>query len=58
MTEEQLTALNSFSIATRKLAGASGVKNAGGFEGDYAVAYQRLVRLGVRPQIRKKYRPR
>lgn len=33
-----------------------GVKGGGSTEGKYAVIYQRMVRIGARPQIRRKYR--
>lgn len=33
-----------------------GVKNGAGNEAAYGAIYQRLVRLGVRPQLRLKYR--
>lgn len=56
MSENSKQALADFAAAQRRLANAAGVKNAGGYEGDYAVAYQRLVRLGLRPQLRQKYR--
>jgi hypothetical protein len=47
--------MDRFELARKKLSSGGG-KNAGGLEGDYAVAFQRLVRLGLRPQLRRKYR--
>lgn len=51
--EEQVRkALDAFDAASKKLAGKGGQ----GVENAYGTAYQALVTLGVRPQIRKKYR--
>lgn len=52
MSDEIRKALDAFDAASKKLAGKGGQ----GVENNYAKAYQLLVRLGVRPQIQKKYR--
>lgn len=51
MTEIQ-KALDAYDAASKRLAGKGGQ----GVENTYANTYQTLVTLGVRPQIRKKYR--
>jgi len=56
MNEVEKRAMDRYELARKRLSSA-GAKNAGGYEGDYSVAYQALVRLGMRPQLRKKYRP-
>jgi hypothetical protein len=48
-------ALREFDAAGKALRVAPG-KAAQGAENRYGIAYQNLVRLGVRPQIRYKYR--
>ena len=56
MTEEQEKALADFERAKAKCNGQkAGDKGA---ELQYGVAYQRLVFLGLRPQIKRKYRGR
>lgn len=55
MNEVEKRAMDRFELARKRLSGGGG-KNAGGLEGDYAVAFQQLVRLGMRPQLRRKYR--
>jgi hypothetical protein len=40
-----------------RLGAADAVSRRNGVEAQYAASYQRLVRLGARPQIRGKYRP-
>jgi len=57
MTDEQERALRDFNAAGEKIRkGLS--KNGGGAaaEKDYSAAYQRLVQLGLRPQIKYRYR--
>jgi hypothetical protein len=55
MTEEQDKAVRAFAAASKRLSGSSG-KSAGGIEAGYGEAYQALVRLGIAPQIKAKYR--
>lgn len=55
MTDEQESALRDFAAASKRLGQVSG-KNASGAEAAYGAAYQRLVKLGVKSQIRHKYR--
>lgn len=55
MTEDQEKAVSAFKAARKRLDGASG-KSAGGVEAAYGEAYQLMVRLGVAPQIKAKYR--
>lgn len=43
--------------AFSKFKNGVGGKSAIGFEKNYGIAYQALVRAGYRPQIREKYRP-
>lgn len=52
MHEEIRKALDTFDAASKKVAGKGGQ----GVENKYAAAYQKLVMLGVRPQLRRKYR--
>lgn len=55
--QEQIEkALMAFNTAASKLGKLNG-KAGPGSEAAYAGAYQRLVALGVKPQIRGKYRP-
>jgi hypothetical protein len=49
------TLLFKFKAASERLAKVSG-KSAEGAESEYGQAYQALVRAGLRPQLRKKYR--
>lgn len=53
MSEETIKAIAEFDAAAKKLNVAGKVQ---GVENRYAAAYQALVRLGVRPQLRRKYR--
>jgi len=43
--------------AFNKFKGGVGGKAAQGFEKNYGIAYQALVRAGLRSQIKEKYRP-
>lgn len=45
-----------FSAATASIRKAIGGKGGFGTEAKYGDAYQHLVRLGIKPQIRRKYR--
>lgn len=57
-TDEELAALRDYESA-RKEVNKCLVTNSGGkrAEAIYADAYQRLVRLGLAPQLKRKYRP-
>lgn len=46
-----------FAAAFSKLKSGVGGKAAIGFEKNYGIAYQALVRAGFRPQLKEKYRP-
>lgn len=52
MTDEIIKAEAAFEAASKKLSGKGGQ----GVENNYSKAYQALVTLGVRSQIRKSYR--
>lgn len=56
MTDEQEKALRDFNSARQALQKVGAGKAAQGYENAYGEAYQRCVRLGLMPQIRKKYR--
>lgn len=56
MTEEQEKAMRGYQAAWNALQRSSGGKTASGLEKAYGEAYQVCVRLGIMPQIRKKYR--
>jgi hypothetical protein len=56
MTEEQEKAVRDFNAARTALQRSTGGKTASGLEKAYSDAYQVCVRLGIMPQIRKKYR--
>lgn len=56
MTDEQTKALAAYDLAASKLGKLNG-KAGTGSEMTYASAYQRLVVLGLKPQIKGKYRP-
>ena len=55
MTDEQEKALANYRVQRKRLDNASG-KSASGVEAQYGEAYQALVRLGLAPQLRNKYR--
>lgn len=55
MTDAIRKALDDFDAAAKKLGKVNGKAGAGS-EAAYAQAYQRLVQLGVKPQLRGKYR--
>lgn len=54
--DEIMTAEMEFGTATASVKKALGGKAGFGTEAKYGDAYQHLVRLGVKPQIRHKYR--
>jgi len=54
MDEEIRSAEAELAMASKSLGAPTGTNK--GAEKAYGDAYQRLVRLGVRPQLRKKYR--
>jgi hypothetical protein len=56
VTDEQERALRDYRAASTNINKAVGGKAADGYEKMYSQAYQQCVRLGVFPQIRKKYR--
>ena len=56
MTDEQEKALRDLNSAWQALQRGVGGKTAQGYENAYGEAYQRCVRLGLKPQIRQKYR--
>lgn len=56
MEDEIRKAQQAYDNAASKLGKLNG-KAGSGSEANYAWAYQRLVTLGVKPQIRGKYRP-
>jgi hypothetical protein len=55
MSDDIMKAEAAFQAAASKLGKLNG-KAGSGSEATYAAAYQRLVALGARPQIRGKYR--
>jgi hypothetical protein len=56
MNEDDIRRLNSAYEAAWKRLQGSGGKSAQGAESAYGLAYQALVKAGLRPQIRQKYR--
>jgi hypothetical protein len=57
MSDEIENALRDFRAASAQVAKGQGMKGGGaGAEKAYAQAYQVLVRLGVMPQLRSRYR--
>lgn len=54
MTPEEAKAIAAYNAAKLQL--QKGVPGDRGSEGLFGAAYQKLVNLGLRPQIRKKYR--
>jgi hypothetical protein len=55
MTDAEQKLVSSFNAARKRLDGASG-KSASGIEAAYGEAYQALVKAGLAPQMRKRYR--
>jgi hypothetical protein len=55
MTDEQQKLISTMNAARKRLDGASG-KSASGVEAAYGEAYQALVKAGIAPQLRKRYR--
>lgn len=55
LTDDQRRLVSAYNDALRKLGSAHG-KSAQGAESTYGQAYQALVRAGLAPQIRQKYR--
>lgn len=55
MSDELMKAEAAFEVASKKVSNSKAGKSQG-VEDTYAAAYQRLVMLGARPQLRKKYR--
>jgi hypothetical protein len=57
MTDEQERALRDLEAASKRVRACLGMKQGGdAAEKNYSQAYQACVRLGVMPQIRKRYR--
>jgi hypothetical protein len=57
MTDEQERALRDLEAASKRVRACLGMKQGGdAAEKNYSQAYQACVRVGVAPQIRKKYR--
>jgi hypothetical protein len=57
MTDDQERALRDLEAASKKVRSCLGMKQGGdAAEKNYSQAYQQCVKLGVLPQIRKKYR--
>jgi len=56
MTEDEKQSLRSaYNAAWKRVQGSSG-KSAQGAESQYGQAYQQLVKAGLAPQIKRKYR--
>lgn len=55
MSKESDSLWASYRAARKRLDGASG-KSAQGVENSYGEAYQQLVKAGLAPQIKKRYR--
>lgn len=55
MTDEQQKLVSAFNAASKRLGAASG-KSASGVESGYGEAYQALVKAGLAPQLRRRYR--
>ena len=55
MTDEQQKLISAYNAAAKRLNGASG-KSASGVEAAYGEAYQALVKAGLAPQLKGKYR--
>ena len=56
MNEELIASIERDLEKARYQIEKQGVKGGGSTEGKYAAIYQRLVRFGARPQLRRKYR--
>ena len=57
MTEEQKNAMWELEQASKRVKACLGMKQGGdGAEKKYSQAYQTCVKLGIAPQIRKRYR--
>jgi len=57
MTDDQERALRDLEAASKRVRACLGMKQGGdAAEKNYSQAYQACVRVGVAPQIRKKYR--
>ena len=55
LTDDGQRLVSAYNAAWKKVATSSG-KSAQGAESGYGQAYQALVRAGIAPQIRRKYR--
>lgn len=56
MNEEVSVALSDLDSALTRIRNTKAGKGTAGVEAVYGMAYQRLVRLGARPQVKGKYR--
>lgn len=56
MSDENEKLISNFNAATSTLKKITGGKAGEGAEKVYGQAYQQLVKVGIKPQIRKKYR--
>lgn len=57
MDQEEIDRLErNIVVAFNKIKSGVGGKSAIGFEKEYGIAYQELVKNGLRPQLKKKYR--
>lgn len=57
MSEEELDLLRNLTAASNEIRRSLGGKQGEGAEKRYGVAYQQCVRAGIKPPLRKKYRP-
>jgi hypothetical protein len=56
MSEDNERLISSFNAASSSLKKIAGGKAGEGIEKVYGQAYQQLVKAGIKPQLRKKYR--
>lgn len=56
MQEDNERLISNFNAATSSLKKIAGGKAGEGIEKVYGQAYQQLVKVGIKPQLRKKYR--
>ena len=56
MTPEEDKLISNFNAASTNIKRQTGGKTGDGIEKQYGITYQALVKAGLKPQIRKKYR--
>lgn len=57
MNEYQENCVKEFTLSLKKLQKCDPTKGGGSrFESEYGAAYKEMVRIGIAPQLRKKYR--